>query len=303
MNIGILIGRVRVEEKLLLKEIERRGLDYEIIYDSDVTFDIEDVERWQQYDVVLERCVSHSRAMAALAIFERFGVPTVNSLQVATICGDKIRTSLELAKAGVPQPQVEVAFTVDSALEAIERMGYPVVLKPATGSWGRLMAKVDDRHTAEAILEHKSTLGGVQHSIFYIQEYVEKPGRDIRAFVVGDETICAIERRSEHWITNTARGGQAGNFPIDEELNDICVDAAHAVGGGVVAVDIFESDHGLLVNEVNYTMEFRNSIEPTGVDIPAHIVDYVVQVGDAGRTLRRGEHLRPALASANGAPA
>lgn len=299
MKIGILIGRVRVEEKLLIREIERRGLDYEIIYDSDVTFDIDDTERWQRYDVVLERCVSHSRALAAMAIFERFNVPTVNSLHVAEICGDKIRTSLELARAGVPQPHVEVAFTVESALAAIERLGYPVVLKPATGSWGRLMAKVDDRNTAEAILEHKATLGGVQHSIFYIQEYVEKPGRDIRAFVVGDETICAIERRSEHWITNTARGGQAGNFPVDDELNELCVNAANAVGGGIVAVDVFESERGLLVNEVNYTMEFRNSIEPTGVDIPARIIDYVVQVGDAGRH----SSVEPAFVSANGAPA
>lgn len=293
MNIGILIGRVRVEEKLLIREIEQRGLDYEIIYDGDVVFDVDDVARWQQYDVVLERCVSHSRALAALAIFERFDVPTVNSLRVAEICGDKIRTSLELARAGVPQPRVEVAFTPDSALAAIERLGYPVVLKPATGSWGRLMARVTDRETAEAILEHKATLGDVQHSIFYVQEYVEKPGRDIRAFVVGDETICAIERRSEHWITNTARGGQAANFPVSDELDELCVRAANAVGGGVVAVDVFESERGLLVNEVNYTMEFRNSIEPTGVDIPARIVDYVVRVGE---TAQQRPETTPALA-------
>ncbi len=283
MRIGILIGRVRVEEKLIIAELERRGLEYELIYDSDVIFDLEEGDRWQHLDVLLERCVSHSRALAALAVFERFGVPCVNRLEVGRTCGDKILTSLALARAGVPQPRVRVAFTPESALEAIEEMGYPVVLKPATGSWGRLMARVNDRYTAEAILEHKSTLGGVQHSIFYIQEYVEKPGRDIRAFVVGDETICAIERRSDHWITNTARGGRAANFPVTDELNELCVRAARAVGGGVLAVDVFESERGLLVNEVNYTMEFRNSIAPTGVDIPARIVDYVVQVAEGRR--------------------
>ncbi|MDQ7029523.1 MAG: lysine biosynthesis protein LysX [Ardenticatenia bacterium] len=283
MRIGILIGRVRVEEKLLIAELERRGIEYDLIYDSRVTFDVERGECWQGLDVILERCISHSRALAALAVFERFGIPCVNRLEVGRICGDKILTSLALARAGVPQPRVRVAFTPESALQAIEELGYPVVLKPATGSWGRLMARVSDRYTAEAILEHKSTLGGVQHSIFYIQEYVDKPGRDIRAFVVGDETICAIERRSEHWITNTARGGQAANFPVTDELNAICVQAAQAVGGGVLAVDIFESDRGLLVNEVNYTMEFRNSIAPTGVDIPARIVDYVVHVAEGRR--------------------
>src|SRR5690606_16264030 len=127
---------------------------------------------------------------------------------------------------GVPQPNARTAFTPEAALEVIEQMGYPVVLKPATGSWGRLLARVNDRDAAEAVLEHKGTLGGVQHAIYYIQEYINKPGRDIRAFVVGDETICAIERRSAHWITNTARGGQAANFPVTPELNDLCVRAA-----------------------------------------------------------------------------
>ncbi len=277
-HIGILVGRMRVEEKLLVQEIERRGLTYELIYDNELILDTTQAEAWHRFDVILERCVSHSRALTALAFFEMIGVPTVNTHAVAEICGDKIRTSLALDHAGVPQPRWRVAFTPESALHAIEEMGYPVVLKPATGSWGRLMARVNDRYTAEAILEHKRTLGGVQHSIFYIQEYIEKPGRDIRAFVVGDETICAIERRSDHWITNTARGGTAANFPVTPELNDLCVRAAHAVGGGVVAIDVFESERGLLVNEVNYTMEFRNSIVPTGVNIPARVIEYVVDV-------------------------
>jgi [lysine-biosynthesis-protein LysW]--L-2-aminoadipate ligase len=283
VHIGILLGRVRVEEKLLIQEIEARGISYEVINDNEVSFDLEQSSDWQRFDVILERCVSHSRAMAALACFEAYGIPTVNTRQVGEVCGDKLLTTLALARAGVPQPNARTAFTPEAALEVIEQMGYPVVLKPATGSWGRLLARVNDRDAAEAVLEHKGTLGGVQHAIYYIQEYINKPGRDIRAFVVGDETICAIERRSAHWITNTARGGQAANFPVTPELNDLCVRAAHAVGGGVVAVDVLESDRGLLVNEVNYTMEFRNSIAPTGVNIPARIIDYVVAVARASR--------------------
>jgi [lysine-biosynthesis-protein LysW]--L-2-aminoadipate ligase len=157
------------------------------------------------------------------------------------------------------------------------------VLKPAVGSWGRLLSKINDREAAEAILEHKETLGSYHHSIFYIQEYVRKPQRDIRAFVIGNETICAIYRNSEHWITNTARGGKASNCPVTPELNDICVRAARAVGGGVVAIDVFEDpDQGLLINEVNYTMEFRNSIAPTGVNIPARYVDFALKVASEG---------------------
>ena len=139
-----------------------------------------------------------------------------------------------------------------------------------------VVAKVNDREAAEAILEHKATLGGYAHGVFYIQEYIDKPGRDIRAFVVGDKTICAIYRSSEHWITNTARGGRATNCPVTEEMNDVCLRAAKAVGGGIVAIDLFETKKGgLVVNEVNHTMEFRNSIDTTGVNIPGKMIDYV----------------------------
>ena len=149
-------------------------------------------------------------------------------------------------------------------------------MKPVVGSWGRLLSKINDRQAAEAILEHKKTLGSYQHSIFYIQEYVEKHGRDIRSFVVGDECIAAIYRESKHWITNTARGAVASNCSVTSEIAEISLAAAQAVGGGVLAIDIFETDKGFLVNEVNYTMEFRNSIMPTSVNIPEKMVDYVI---------------------------
>lgn len=194
-----------------------------------------------------------------------------------------------LSAANVPSPRTLIAYTPESALEAIEEMGYPVVLKPAIGSWGRLLSKVNDRESAEAILEHKQTLGNYQHSIFYIQEYINKPMRDIRAFVVGDETICAIYRDSPHWITNTARGGKSSNCPVTPELNAICVAAAKAMGGGVVAIDVLEDpDRGLLVNEVNYTMEFRNSIEPTNVNIPDRMVDFCIKVAEEGWAAANG---------------
>ncbi|MAT99106.1 MAG: lysine biosynthesis protein LysX [Anaerolineaceae bacterium] len=281
MRVGILFSRIRLEEKLIVQALEARGVAYEMIDVRETVFDLERPSPWQQYDVILERCVSHSRAQAALQILGAWGIPCVNNAHVAQICGSKLETSLALFAAGVPSPRVQIATTAEAALDAIEAMGYPVVLKPAVGSWGRLLAKVNDREAAEAILEHKSTLGTYQHSIFYIQEYIAKPDRDIRSFVVGDETICAITRHSAHWITNTARGGSAENCPVTPELDRLSRAAARAVGGGVVAVDLLEDADGcLLVNEVNYTMEFRNSIDPTGVDIPGRIVDYVLRVGE-----------------------
>ncbi|MGE0708968.1 MAG: lysine biosynthesis protein LysX [Planctomycetota bacterium] len=276
MKVGVLVSRVRVEEKLLFTELERRGVDYERLDDRELVFEL-GKNHLARFDVVVERCINHSRALYALKILEDWGIPTVNRYAVADVCGNKILTSAALTRDGVPQPRVKVAFTPESAIEAMEEMGYPVVLKPGVGSWGRLLSKINDREAAETVLEHKELLGSYHHSIFYIQEFVKKPGRDIRAFVVGDRTIAAIYRDSPHWITNTARGGTARVCEITEELNSICVAAARAVGGGVVAIDVFEDpDRGLLINEVNYTMEYRNSIKPTGVDIPAKIVDFVL---------------------------
>jgi [lysine-biosynthesis-protein LysW]--L-2-aminoadipate ligase len=278
------MSRVRVEEKLLLAELETRGVEIVRFDDRNLILDMH--HPITTCDVVLERAINHLRALYTLRILNDWGIPTVNTYDVANICGDKLLTTAALVRHGVPVPRTRIAFTPESALDAIEEMGYPVVLKPAVGSWGRLLSRVNDRDAAEAILEHKVTLGSFHHGAFYIQDYVEKQGRDIRTFVVGGETICGIYRESPHWITNTARGGKASNCPITPEIDAISRAASEAVGGGVVAVDLFETPDGLQVNEVNYTMEFRNSIDTTGVNIPARIVDYVIEVGEAARANR-----------------
>jgi [lysine-biosynthesis-protein LysW]--L-2-aminoadipate ligase len=285
MRVGLLITHIRAEEKLLIEAFRAQGVEPDIILDRDLNFHINAGSEqlapsgiaWNEYDVVIERCVSTSRGMYALAILNRWGIRTVNSYQTASICADKLLTSLVLAEAGIPQPQTRVAFAPESAMEAIDDVEYPAVLKPVTGSWGRLLARVNDRDSAEAIIEHRQTLGDYNHHTYYVQEYVDKPGRDIRAFVVGNRTICAIYRTSPHWITNTAKGGQASNCPVTPELNDLCIRAANAVGGGILALDLLEDENGnLLVNEINHTMEFRNSSAPTGVDIAAEVVRFTL---------------------------
>ncbi|HLZ47418.1 MAG TPA: lysine biosynthesis protein LysX [Candidatus Limnocylindria bacterium] len=280
-RVGVLLSRVRVEEKLLLEELERRGIATTVIDDRELVFALEKRPELG-VDVVLERCIQHSRALYALSVLETWGIPTVNTFEVADVCGNKLLTTMRLIRDGVPSPRTRLAFTPESALAAVEELGYPAVLKPLVGSWGRLISKVNDRDAAESILEHKDVLGTYIHSIYYVQEYVPKPGRDIRAFVVGDETIGAIYRYSDHWITNTARGGKATKCEVTPELNDLCVRAAKAVGGGVVAIDVLEAPEGLVVNEVNYTMEFRNSIDTTGVNIPGRVVDYALSVAKNG---------------------
>ncbi len=289
LKLGVLYSRVRVEEKWIFAAMEKRGIDYERLDDRAISFDLENPEPWRAFDAVLERSISYTSGLYALRLLNSFGVPTVNTAMVAEICGDKLTTSAMLAKAGLPQPRNVVAFTPEAALAAIEAFGYPVVLKPVVGSWGRLLAKINDRDAAEAVLEHKATLGSVQHSVFYIQEFIEKPGRDIRAIVIGDRVLTAMYRKSEHWITNTARGGEGGLCPITPEIEEMCLRATAAVGGGVLAVDLIEhSERGYLVNEINHTMEFHTMQPVSGIDIAGEIVEYAVSVAKNGNGLQSG---------------
>lgn len=283
--LAILHSRIRVEERLLADELAARSIPFELIDVREHVFDIHDPAPWTRFDAVLERCISQTHALAAVRCLEAFGVPCLNASSVIDACGDKLTTSLLLARAAVPTPRVRVALGADSALRAVEAMGYPCVLKPTVGSWGRLLARVNDRDAAEAVIEHKETLGGPQHGVFYVQEHVDKPGRDLRVFMVNAEAICAISRASEHWITNTARGGKAAAHTVTPDLARVCRDASDALGGGVLAIDLLETREGqLLVSEVNHTMEFRNSIEPTGVNIPARIIDALVDLSRSRAT-------------------
>ena len=278
MRLAILTSRIRVEERLLIDALRQRAIAFDIVDDGELLLDLSyPDERWRDYDAVLCRSMSQSRGLAMLHVLEHWGVRVYNPATVTATCNDKLLTTLALLRAGIPTPHTMLAFDSQVAIKGMDMLSYPVVLKPTSGSWGRLLARINDRDAAEAVLEHRETLGSYQHHIHYIQEYIAKPQRDIRAFVVGERTICAIYRTSEHWVTNTARGAVASNCPVTPELDSLCVRAAQAVGGGILAIDVLEDERrGLLINEINATMEFRNSIAPTGVDIPSVMLDYVL---------------------------
>ena len=229
-------------------------------------------------NVVLQRCVSHYRNIYSTALLENLGHTTINSFHTALTSGDKLFGSLALSKAGVPTPKTIVAFTEEGALKALEELGYPAVLKPTVGSWGRLSAKIKDEDFLKAIIEDREYMHPSYH-VYYVQEYVKRPPRDIRTFVLGDRTIAAIYRTSaEDWRTNTARGGRAEPCKITKEIDDISVRAAKAVEGHFVGVDLMESPSGLVCHEVNNTTEFKNTVPATGVDIPGMVIDYLTDV-------------------------
>ncbi|WP_461863116.1 lysine biosynthesis protein LysX [Thermococcus sp.] len=270
MKIGITYTIMRQEEKMLRDRAKEHG-EVVMLHDSETVFP-EDFD----LDVVIMRNVSHFKALYMAKLFEEAGIPTVNPFDIVLEAGDKLFATLKLSKK-VPVPKWSAAFDKDSAIKAMERLGYPVVMKPVFGSWGRMVSKINDIDAAEAVVEHRNWMGNPLYKVYYIQEYIEKPGRDIRSHVIGGEFVTAIYRYSDHWVTNTARGGKA--VPCnDEEVKEISIKAWEAFGEGALAIDIFESDRGLLVNEVNPAMEFKNVVRVTGVDVAKKIVEYALGV-------------------------
>lgn len=274
ISVGILLSQVRLEEKLIFAAAEREGLDLVRIHDKELILRL-DRPSFAKVPVVLDRSLVHSRAEYTLRFLSSVGIRAINSYQATAICDNKFHTSIALEENNVPTLRTAIAFTPASALKAIEEFGYPVVLKPTAGSWGRLLAKINDRDAAEALLEHKEILGSYHHSIFYVQEYVRKPGRDIRVFVVGQEVVAASYRQSEHWITNVARGAGTSVCTPTDEITSIALAAAAAVGGEILGVDLVETDEGLKVIEINVGAEFKGLVDATGADVPGAIVRYV----------------------------
>ena len=279
MRFGLLYSRIREDEKMLLSELRARGHTVTTHDVRRIRFDLEGPPAvFDDLDLAFNRAVESSRIRNVAQFAELYDVPVVNSPETSRICADKVRGSIALADAGVPTPRTSVSFDVESAIEAIERFGYPCVVKPVTGSWGRLIARIDTRSAAEAVLEHKDLLGGYEHKVFYVQEFVEKPGRDIRVLAADGAPIAAMTRSSEHWITNVARGGTTEPFAVDREVADLVESASDAVGGGLLGVDLMETGGGYTVHEVNSTCEWKglNQAVPS-VDVPARIVDWIEQ--------------------------
>ena len=275
MKIGILFSKIRVEEKLLIEEVKkRRNVTLKLIDSRKL---IITPEYDLGIDVLLDREIASSKALHVVEMLKNSTVRCINSYDVIRICGDKVFTSRWLSKKGVPTPKVKVAFTKESALEAIEEMGYPVVLKPVDGSWGRLIAKIENKNSALAILEHKSYLSSFYHSIFYLQEYIDKPDRDIRVLMIDEEPICASYRKSSDWLTNVSKGATTEECIVTPELEKISIMASKAVGGGALAIDIMETADGFTVNEINCSMEFKGSMHAVKKNIPSIIIDYCLK--------------------------
>jgi [lysine-biosynthesis-protein LysW]---L-2-aminoadipate ligase len=279
--VALLASRVRVEEKLLLRELRHRGVTVARLDARDLVVDVD--SPGLDFHGAVIREISHTRGFYGSRLFEHGGVPAVNSSRVIRICGDKLLTNLALVEAGLPTPRAVAGLTPAAMLKHLPEFGFPAVVKPLTGSWGRLAARLQEQETAEALLEHREALPGPQHQITYVQRYIDKPGRDIRGYVFGGEVVGATYRVCDQWRTNTARGATARRCPLTDDLVRLLTAAAAAIGDGALAIDVLEdSDGTLLVNEVNHTPEFHTSVGVLSAQLVSRYIDYVLRRLNAG---------------------
>lgn len=272
-RVSILYDTIRWEEKALLDAGRRAGMDVRMVDCKKTVLDLDGSP--EEYGVVIQRCVSYYRNLHSTAALEGMGVRVINCLNTGILAGNKLFTHMLLKKSGVPTPHATVAFSKDAALEALEKNGYPCVIKPTVGSWGRLISKLNDRDSAEGILESREQMYPI-HQVHYLEEFVRRPPRDIRAIMVGDRIVAAIYRTSGNgnWKTNMALGGSATECRPTPEMEEMCIKAKKAVQGDIVGVDLMESDRGLVVHEVNNTTEYKNTVRVCGIDIPSLMLNY-----------------------------
>lgn len=286
-RVAMLMTRMRTDEKRLVAALEARGATVAILADGKAVFDPHQ-DAHGQYDAILDRSLHLSRSRYITTLYQAQGIPTVNTPAVINLCSNKLRQSTVLHEARVPVPAARIAFSPSAAIEAIEQIGYPAVLKPLIGTGGQLVALIEDRDAAEAVLEHKATLGSAHHEVFFVEEYIAKPERDLRATVIGGQVLAVEARTGNGWRIG-ASGLKIAAVEVDPAVYDVAMRASRAVAGyvgGVLAVDIMEHPtRGPLVGEVNYAVEFTKTEQATGADIAGAIADYVLSAA------RRGAHL------------
>ena len=277
-SLTILYDNIRWEEKALYEAAKKKGLDVENLDCKNLAINLNDRNSIYNDRIILQRCVSYFKSVHSTAALEGLGARVINPLQAAIMCGNKLYSHMLLEKAGVRTPIAFSAFSNEAAIAALDKMGYPAVIKPTVGSWGRLIALLRDRETASAVLEDREHMFPI-YRIYYFEEFIERPPRDIRAIVVGDSVVAAIYRYAGEgeWKTNMALGGHAEACPVTKDLEDICLNATRALGGEIVGVDLMESkEKGLMVHEVNNTTEFKNTVRVTGVDVSGIMIDYAL---------------------------
>ena len=278
-KICIVFDRLRAEEKLLQTQASEMGYETSMIDAKTTRFNTDSNKSEHDFgDVVLERCISYYRGLHFTACLEFLDVPVINSFEIANTCGNKMITSMLLKKNNIPTPKTYFSFSAESAMEHFEKVGYPLVIKPIIGSWGRSVMPIKDKDTADAIIENRQVTDGPQDRIYYLQEMIDRPPRDIRVITVGEQAVAAMYRKSSGGFkTNIALGAEPEICKITNEIEELCLNASKAVGGGILGIDLMEDkNRGLVVHEVNNTVEFKGLVKVAEKNIPKEMIDFAI---------------------------
>ncbi len=279
MIIGLVYDLLRPEERMLIEAARAAGHSIHPIFVPEKIDWLDGSRGGIDVDFAFQRSVSHYRALSTTAILESKGVRVVNPYSVIRDCGDKLVTTARLASRGIKVPRTGVAYNREGAIIASRELGYPVVVKPIIGSWGRMVARAENEDDLLDILDFRESMSSPHFKIHYIQQYIQKPGRDIRAFYVWGEVPVAIYRISNRWKTNTALGAKAAPAQLTPAQNELVLKSGEAIGGGVLGVDLLETVDGeTYVSEINAVVEFRNTVQVTGYDLARKIIDETARV-------------------------
>ncbi|MGH8934437.1 MAG: lysine biosynthesis protein LysX [Egibacteraceae bacterium] len=273
---AVAASRLRFEEKRILDTLARRKVSHTHLDPRRIWVELGAGAR--EYTAVLNREIAQTRGWYLAHLLEAAGISVVNSARASQTCADKVMCTTALRRHGLPVPRTAVALDTAGARDAVAALGYPVVIKPVVGSWGRLLGLLHDGDAVDAVLNHRDALPSPQHRVLYLQELIDKPGRDIRVIVIGGEAVGAIYRGAQDWRTNTARGASATPCALGPDLAELAVRAAAAVGADIAGVDLVEDRlGGCYVLEVNHTVEFRGFQAAHGdrIDVAAAIVDHL----------------------------
>ncbi|BBD72459.1 alpha-aminoadipate--lysW ligase [Sulfodiicoccus acidiphilus] len=278
MRLALAYDILRWEERDILEKGRRVGIDVRPVHLDEVFFSMDKegvrVPSIGEADAVLQRSISHTRAYLTSALMEGAGYCVFNSSFTIERAGNKAIASSLLARRGIPTPRTVVGFHREVAIKAAAPIGFPLVIKPVEGSWGRMTAKAENEDSLLSLMEYQEGTSMKYKSVFYLQQFVRKPGRDLRIFVIGDDVPVGIYRINDsNWRTNTALGAKAEPVDINGELRELALKTKDVFGGVFLGVDVFEDpSEGYLVNEVNTVPEYKNTARVTGYDITSAIL-------------------------------
>lgn len=284
MLVGILNNRITWEVKQLITEFEKNQIKYELLNNQKVYYRLsKEKDLKSNFDLILERSLSYLRGLYSCAILETKGYKVINNFECLTTSGNKLLTTLKLIEKKIPTPETCIAFKDRSAINAIEgNTGYPAIIKPIIGSWGRLIAKLEDYNSATANLECREIMGNIYQKIYYLQEYIPNPNSknptDIRVFVIGNKCVAAMARFSpeKDFRSNIAVGGTAEPIELSPELEKLSIQSSKAINGEIVGVDLMIKKGNLNVIEINGTPQFKGIASATKINIASEIVEYIM---------------------------